>query len=123
MGTRRVSRVRDLVREEVSRLLLFKARDELLKAVSVTDVKMTPDLKQAVVRYTLWGDEDRTEIQTRLEKASGFVRREVSRVISLKFAPEIRFEYDRGLEHARQMEEVFKELSKKPESEDNNEIS
>ena len=123
MGTRRVSRVQDLVREEVSRLLLFKARDELLKAVSVTEVKMTPDLKQAVVRYTLWGDEDRAEIQSRLEKASGFIRREVSRVIRLKFAPEIRFEYDRGLEHARQMEEVFKGLSIKPESEDNNEIS
>ncbi|MFH1134760.1 MAG: 30S ribosome-binding factor RbfA [Pseudomonadota bacterium] len=122
MGTRRVARVQDLVKEEVSRLLLFKARDEQLKSVSVTEVKMSPDLRQAVIFYTLWRQEDRDAIQRKLDKAAGFVRREVGRIISLKFAPEIRFEFDRGLEHARRMEEVLKGLSPEPESEDGNEV-
>lgn len=111
MTSRRVARVQDMVREEVSRLLLFKAKDPRLSGVTVTSVRMTADLKKATVFYGVFDDRvDREGVRRGLEKAAGFFRREVGRAIGLKFAPEIDFEFDRSLEYAQHMEQVFKNL-------------
>jgi ribosome-binding factor A len=53
MGSRRIKRAQDLVRDELSRLLLYKAKDPELKSAVVTAVSMTPDLKRAVVSYSV----------------------------------------------------------------------
>lgn len=109
--SRRVARVQDRVREEISRLLLFKVKDPRLRAVTVTSVRMTADLKQAMVHYGVFDDEiERGEVQRGLERATGFIRREVGRALGLKFVPQIGFEFDRSLEYAQHMEQVFKRL-------------
>jgi ribosome-binding factor A len=50
------------------------------------------------------------DMQKRLERASGFLRREIGRSLDVKFIPELVFEYDQVLEHARHMDEVFERL-------------
>jgi ribosome-binding factor A len=112
LTTRRVDRAQDLIKEEVSRLLLFRAKDQRLGQVNVTAVKMSKDLKKAVVYYNLLDNEtDREEIARLLERATGFVRREIGKTVNLKFVPEIHFEFDRSIEYARHMEEVLKKIS------------
>ncbi|MEW5722213.1 MAG: 30S ribosome-binding factor RbfA [Thermodesulfobacteriota bacterium] len=112
MTTRRVARAQDLIREEVSRLLLFKVKDPRLKGIGVTSVKMTSDLRRAVIMYSVLDDEaDREEARAGLERAKGFIRRAVGQAIQLKFVPEIVFEYDRSLDYARHMDRVLKEIA------------
>jgi ribosome-binding factor A len=111
MGSRRIKRAQDLVRDELSRLLLYKAKDPELKSAVVTAVSMTPDLKRAVVSYSVLNDAvPKEDMQKRLERASGFLRREIGRSLDVKFIPELVFEYDQVLEHARHMDEVFERL-------------
>ena len=111
MGGRRVKRAQDLVRDELSRLLLFKAKDPELKSAVVTAVNMTPDLKRAVVSYSVLNDAvPKEDMQKRLERAAGFLKREIGRSLDVKFIPELVFEYDQVLEHARHMDEVFDRL-------------
>ncbi|MDY6851988.1 MAG: 30S ribosome-binding factor RbfA [Thermodesulfobacteriota bacterium] len=119
MTTRRVSRVRDMLREEVARLLLYKIKDPRLSSVSVTRVSLTPDLKRAVVYYSLFDDNvDRKEVQSGLEKASGFFRREFGRKASLKFVPKIDFKFDRSLEYAQDMDRLLSRLCRESETKD-----
>lgn len=111
MGGRRVKRAQDLVRDELSRLLLFKAKDPELRSAVITAVSMTPDLRRAVVSYSVLNDAiSKDEMQRRLERAAGFLKREIGRSLEVKFIPELIFEYDRGLEYARHMDEVFERL-------------
>ncbi|MBU2547773.1 MAG: 30S ribosome-binding factor RbfA [Proteobacteria bacterium] len=111
MSGRRVSRVEDLIREEISRLLLYKIKDPRLSAVTVTRVKMTGDLKKARIYYGVFDDRlDREDVSRGMERAAGFFRREVGRVVGLKFVPELEFEYDRSLEYAQHMDQVFRDL-------------
>ncbi len=112
MPGRRIKRAQDLIREEVSRLLLFKAKDPRLKSVSVTQVEMTADLRRAMVYYSIFNDQaDRGEIQALLDKAAGFFRREISRAVELKYVPEIRFEFDKSIEYAQHMDQVFSHIN------------
>lgn len=109
--TRRVEKAQDLVKEEISRLLLFKVKDPRLKALSITRVKMTPDLRQARIFYSVFDDQaDRAGIQASLDKAMGFFRREIGRNLGLKFVPQLDFEFDRSLEYAQHMDRLLTEM-------------
>ncbi len=107
-----MSRVQDLIKEEVSRLLLYKVKDPRLHTLSVTRVVMTPDLKSATVYYSIFDDKaDRREIKRGLEKAAGFFRSQVGQAANLRFVPELKFEYDRSLEYAQHMDKVLTDLA------------
>jgi ribosome-binding factor A len=115
-----VERAQDLVRQEISRLLLMKAKDPRLAESTITRVRMTGDLKQATVYFSTYGDtEKREEAQRGFDKAVGFFRREVGRVLELKFVPELRFEFDKSMEYARHMDQVLSQLHAETAGEDN----
>jgi len=114
MSTRRVARVQEMIMEEISRLLLSKAKDPRLRPVTVTRVTLSPDLKRARVFYSLFGqDINRKAVKQTLEWSASFFRREVGRKIDLKFVPEIIFEFDESLEYSQHMDEVFRRLHEK----------
>lgn len=120
--SRRVARVQDELKKEVSRLLLLKTKDPRLGSVSVTAVKMTPDLKRARVYYSLYDPEaDREEVGRSLARATGFFRREVGRALGLKFTPEIIFELDQSLEYAEHIERVLQGLRENRETQSDEE--
>ena len=103
--------------EEISRLLLLKAKDPRLKDVTITGVELTPDLKKARVYYNIFNeDADLKEIAKVLEKSSSFFRREVGRCAGLRYVPEIIFKFDQSQEYGRHMDEILRRLgeSSKP---------
>ena len=78
MAQRRLDKINELLRQAVAELLLTKSKDPRLKTVNVTGVKVTADLKKAVVHYsTMAAEEERANIQKALVKASGFIRSSV----------------------------------------------
>ncbi len=117
--SRRSERVADLVRAEISRLVLIEAHDPELKKVTITDVIMPTDLRSARVYFsTLGGEPERMEGLAALDRASGFLRREVGRRCQLRFAPELHFFADLSLERGARIEEILSEVSPPPDAEE-----
>lgn len=118
MAQRRLEKMSELLRQTIAELLLTKSKDPRLKAVNITGVKVTADLKKAVVHYsTLAGEAERADIKQALAKASGFIRSAVGEELRLKYLPEIKFEFDRNLEYAQHMADVLNLISAAPPSE------
>jgi len=120
--TRRSQRVADVVRSELSRLLLLEAHDPDLHRVTVTDVEMPPDLKSARVFFScLGGDDEREKAGQALRRAAGYLRREVGQRCQLRYAPELHFISDRSLERGARIEEILQQVrphAEEPDEED-----
>lgn len=89
-------------------------RDPRVGFITVTGVKMSPDLRVAKVFYSMIGDEaQRTETQAGLNAAKAFVRREVTSRVKLRISPEIFFAWDGSLEEGDKIERLLKEVKEK----------
>lgn len=109
--SRRSQRVADLVRAELSRLVLTEAHDPELRRVTITDVEMPPDLKSARVFFScLGGDDEREKASDALRRAAGYLRREVGQRCRLRYAPELHFVADLSLERGARIEELLHEV-------------
>jgi len=96
------------VREIVASVIERQVKDPRLGMVTVTDTRMTPDLHEATVFYTVWGDDAvRADTAAALESAKGIIRSAVGRATGLKTTPTITFVLDAVPENARHIEEVL----------------
>ena len=117
--TRRSQRVADLVRSELSLLVLTEAHDPELRKVTITDVEMPPDLRSAKVFFScLGGDEERAKAADALRRAAGYLRREVGQRCRLRYAPELHFTSDHSLERGARIEELLLQVLPPEEHED-----
>lgn len=100
----RCQRVADLITREVSRIIQTKVSDPRLQGVTITGTRVTRDIRIAHVFYTVLNkDAEDAEVTTGLTRAAGYIRRELGMVLSLRHVPELRFEYDRSLEHGNRI--------------------
>lgn len=110
---KRSDKVADLIRKEVSDLLMSSVKDPRIGFVTVTRVAVTDDCRQARVYFSVMGtaEEQQNTVQG-LASATGFIRKELGRRVSLRYTPEILFQFDPSIEYSIHMEEVFHELEK-----------
>lgn len=114
--SRRSQRVADIVRSELSVLVLTEAHDPALKNVTITEVVMPPDLKSARVYFSVLGSErDRERASQALDRAAGFLRREVGQRCGLRYAPELHFFSDRSLERGARVEQLLADVLPPPD--------
>ncbi len=112
---KRTEKVADQVRGELMNLLLSGAvHDPALAQAVVSAVALTDDLRIAKV-YVRVLDADPSEATKKamlkgLERARGFLRREVAQRVKLRYAPELRFYYDESIDRGRQMEALLSEI-------------
>ena len=110
MSERRPERVSHLVQAELATLLLHAAKDPRLTRVTVTAVRMSPDLRVARVYVRTLGDiDDREGTLRALARAAPFLRGEIGRRLGLRVTPELRFEYDTTLDQASRVEELLRQ--------------
>jgi len=110
----RTDRIAEEVRREVSNLICFELSDPRIYGVSVTGVKMTPDLRVARVYFTLPGEPERAEaVKKALQGAQGIFRKALSQKLNMKFVPTLDFFYDESLELQDKIDALFGEISKK----------
>jgi ribosome-binding factor A len=111
MQGKRLDRVNQLIKEEVSMLLQRELKDPRLGFVTVTEVETTKDLRQAKVFVSvLGGDEQWKASMTALTSARGFVRNWLRQHLDLRVTPELVFRPDRSMEHAARIQALLKEL-------------
>jgi len=111
MKTGRDKKVAEEIRREASQIIHFELNDPHISGVTVTGVRMTPDLKLARIYFAMPGCEDRKEAAGQaLKKSVGFVRRLISGRIHIKYMPQIEFFYDESLEIETRLKEIFRHL-------------
>jgi ribosome-binding factor A len=115
--SRRTDRVSDLLRAELSQLLLREVHDPRVKLAAVSGIDVTPDLRRAVVKISVLGDEAQREAAIEgLRHARGFLRTELAHRLRLRVTPELVFELDRGAEHSQQISDLLESLHGRDES-------
>ncbi len=112
MTTHRAERMADVIREILARLLREEVRDPRIGFVTLTDVKMSPDLKHARVYFSvLGGAAPRAEAGKALAHAAPFLRRALARETRLRYAPEIHFEADPSLDSGFRVDALLREIA------------
>ena len=107
----RTERVAEQIREEVSQILSTEVADPGIGLVTVTRVKVTPDLSLARVYWTLLGDQaERKKTQKALGRAASYVRHLLSTRMSLRRSPEVVFTYDQSVAAQDRVEQILQEL-------------
>jgi ribosome-binding factor A len=108
MQGKRLERVNQLIKEEISILIQRELKDPRLGFVTVTEVDVTPDLKQAKVYVSVLGDEAQwVKSFKALQSARGFVWGWLRRHLDLRVTPDILFRPDRSMEHAARMQSLL----------------
>lgn len=110
--SRRTHRVEDLLRTEISQIILRRIQDPRVRMASVTEVDVSPDLKRAVVRISALGtDEERQASLEALRHAQGFIRSSLaSHLKRMRHIPELIFELDRGPEYSQKISDLLENL-------------
>ena len=106
----RALRVADLIRRELSHLLLREVKDPRLQEVVVTGVAVSPDLRHATVRFSCPAPEARAVAGEGLASAAGFLRHSLGRTLHLRYAPELTFEADDSVDKSLHIEALIKRL-------------
>ena len=107
----RTERVSDLIKDEISRLLLREVRDPRIGFVTITGATVSPDLKSVRIYVSvLAGPEARLEALKALNAAAGFFRRTLFKNLRLRFAPAVSFHLDESLDRGERIERVLRQI-------------
>ena len=114
---RRADRVGGLIQRELSSLLVTKIKDPRLDMVTITQVKITDDLRSAQIFVSVVEGKERIEsVLAGLQSASGFFRSELSRRLELRYTPALKFIYDESFDRAASLNRLLKTLDNETHS-------
>jgi len=112
---RRPARVADSIKQEVALLLLRKIKDPRLYNVTITQVKVTPDLRRAWVYFSCL-DENVEEVAAGLGSAKGFMRSHLAREMGMRYVPDLEFKHDLTSRRMAEMDKLFREIAEEDDS-------
>ena len=116
----RVEKLQELIKQEMGKMLLTDLKDPRIGFVTVTDVEMTGDLREAKIYVSIMGGQD--EVKNSLEglnSALGFIRREIGQRIRLRFTPEISFALDTSLDYGDHIQKLLLQVEGDKKNVDN----
>jgi len=108
MQGERAKRVGDLIQQELMRLLQREVHDPRVGFATVTEVRMSPDLRSAKIYVSVLGESKaQHDSIAALQHASGFLRGQIGHALRLRFAPELHFVLDETMEKAIRIEQLL----------------
>ena len=108
MGQLRVEKVQELMKQEVSQIILRELKDPRIGFVTVTSVECTGDLREAKIYVSLMGNEQHVkDCWAGLTSSLGYIRREIGKRIRLRFTPEISLAIDKSLDYSAHIQELL----------------
>lgn len=108
----RIDKVENLIREEISTILLQKMQDQNFGFITVTHVKVSPDIKMAKIYISVLEKEKRELVLEKIKAKSGFIRTELASRIRIKFVPELKFFIDDTLDYVEKIEGLIRKIHK-----------
>lgn len=117
MSSRRIAKVAEALREQVSTSILFELKDPRVKHVTVTRVEVSPDLRNAKVHVSVMGDEKTERLTLRgLESARGFLQAKIAEGLQLRYTPILHFQLDQGVKRSIEASRLLREVLPPSES-------
>ena len=114
MGELRVRKIQEFIKQEVSSIILRDLKYPRLGFVTITDAKITGDLREATVYVRLFGsDEQKKGTMEALRSANGYIRSEVGKRLQIRYAPQIEFKEDTSLDYGIKIDKILKDIEKK----------
>lgn len=109
--TRRTERVNELMREEISGLVLTQLNDpRIVGLVTITHVDVSPDLRHALAYVSVLGtDAERSSTMEALDHARPFLKRELSRRVRLRYLPDVEFREDNSIARAQMVTDLMRQ--------------
>ena len=109
----RLNRTAEELKKIISHIISFEVNDpKLTGLISITKVKITPDLKYARVYITILNSKNEKETMQAIKRANGFIRSRVAESLNMRVTPEIIFEIDDSTVQGMRIDSIIKEISK-----------
>ena len=113
----RIEKLQELIKQEVGKILLTDIKDPRIGFVTVTEVEMTGDLREAKIFVSIMGNDEQIKSSWEgLQSALGFIRREIGKRIKIRFTPEISFELDKSLDYSEHIQKLLLKVKKEEEN-------
>jgi ribosome-binding factor A len=112
MDYQRSERVGELLTELIAEVLREDIRDPRVTGVTITAARVTKDLRQARIYFTILGGtaENKDSVLAGLKSALGFIRSKIGKQLKLRFIPAIEFFYDQSVDEAERIEKLLKQV-------------
>ena len=118
---KRSTRVADVIRNELSLLIVQRVRDPQLRDISISRVELSDDLRHAKIYFTsLQGGKNSALLKSRLDKAKGFMRSHLAKQINMRFTPDLHFWYDETVEKVEEIEKLLADIARERDERDQN---
>lgn len=107
----RLNRINEELKKEISQIISFELKNpDATGLISVTKVKITPDLKYAKVYVSLLNSKNEEKTIEALKSSAGFIRSSIAKRINLRITPELVFEKDDSMEYGMKIDSILKDL-------------
>jgi ribosome-binding factor A len=106
----RIDKVEHLIKEEISLIFLHKLSNLHLGFVTITNVRLSPDLKLAKIYLSVLEKEKRSLVLDKIEDKKGYIRSELAHRVRIKFIPELKFFIDDTLDYVEKIEGLIKKI-------------
>ncbi len=108
----RLNRINEELKKEISQIISFELKNpEATGLISVTKVKITPDLKYAKVYVSLLNSKNEEKTIEALKQSAGYIRMLIAKRINLRITPELVFEKDDSIEYGMKIDSILKDLN------------
>ena len=121
MASIRLLKIAGLIKDELSLIFLHKIQDPHLRLITVTNVKVSPDLRHVKVYLSIYDKERRNELLEKVSEIKGWIRSQLAGRIQIRFVPELEFFIDDTLDYVEKMEHLFKKIHDTDEKDGSNE--
>ena len=112
-NTNRLGRVNEELKKVISQVINYELKNpDVTGMISVTKVKVTPDLKYAKIYVSVLNSKNLKKTMEGLKESAGYIRSEVAHTVNLRITPELVFEYDDSLENGEKIDAILKSLKK-----------
>ena len=113
MSQLRIEKIQELMKQEISKIILQELKDPRIGFVTVTQVEVSRDLSLAKVYISIMGSEEQIEGSWKgLQSSLGFIRREVGHRIRLRITPELRFVLDKSLDYSDHIQKLLLQIER-----------
>jgi ribosome-binding factor A len=120
MSSHRIDKVERLLKEEISLIFLQKMQEPEIGFLTITQVKVSPDLKQAKVYFSVLEKEKRELVLDKIQNKVKFIRSELAHRISMKFTPELKFFLDDRLDYVEKIENLIDKIHREDDHKSDN---
>ena len=109
----KADRLASQILRELGDIVNREVKDQKIGFITITAVEVTNDLSLAKVYFTILGNDQKLDASEKaLERAKGFIRRELAKRIHTRIVPELRFKFDSSIEYGNKIESIIKDFHK-----------